>query len=226
MRNLITFKTHVDNDMFRLNLAIILANVAFLKNHDFLILFNKKDKDIDVSVPFIQYDKNTKICNKNNYDFWFRGDIPLIHAYEKLNGYDFYYQIEYDCRMNNWKKLFNILEHDESDMLCTWLKDQNREPKWCWWNEHNIDMRNKKLLGCYFPIVRLSNKACKTLQNLYTNDQNLNGYAEVFVPSLLNRESLDVKDIGDITGYLEIRHKNEDLLRYKRGLPREWGRII
>jgi hypothetical protein len=219
LKTLVAFKTHVQNEIFRKNLEKIIHDLNDLENFDFVILnhINEQNKNITdyKNIKKINFDKNTSICKKQNYDFWYRAEMPIVHLYQIYPSYDFYYQIEYDCYMNNWQDLLLGLEKDNSDLIGSWLKDQIKEPGWQWWSAQNIFMGQSKLLGMYFPIVRLSNKGCYTLKHSYEYNQELDGFCEVLVPSLLNRSFLKISDMGDILGYLQINHKDEDLLRYK-----------
>ncbi len=212
-KNLITFKSHVDNKIFRSNLNSILDQTKNLKNFDFLVLLdttNQKFKNIDT--PTLEFNKETKICGRSNYDFWYRADIPLIYAYERFPNYNFYYQIEYDCHSGEWTKFFELLDNDYSDFISSWVKDTAKEPSWGWWTKQNLNVSEGKLVGCYFPIIRVSKQACNILNNYYTNGAD--GFCEILTSTILNIENLEIKDITDVCGYISINHKNENLLRY------------
>lgn len=216
-KTLIAFKTHVTDDVFTKNFQKILNDVVALDNHDFIILNDSTKNNLNIeNIKILNYNKQTMIAKRNNYDFWYRADIPLIYAYELFDSYDYYYQIEFDCHMDDWKELFFKLQDDNSDLLSSWMKTPNKEPHWQWWAAHNINMRGRTVMGTYFPVVRLSNKACHTLKQVYEKE-NIDGFCEIIVPSILNREHMKIRDIADVAGYIKIKHKDEDLLRYKIG---------
>lgn len=217
--NLITFKTHVNSFLFKVNLSKILNDTSSLNNHDFLLLNDDTNNKINTNVNVLNFNKQTNILSKMGYDFWYRADIPILYAYLNNPKYDYYYQIEYDC-YTSWYKFFNRLKNDNSDMLATWVKNKNsvlcnfKEVNWTWWNSHNLSILDCDLLGVYFPIIRLSNKACSILKYYY--EKGAEGYCEVIVSSILNKEKCKIKDIADILRYVYINHRNEDLLRYAK----------
>jgi hypothetical protein len=68
-------------------------------------------------------------------------------------------------------------------------------------------------MGCFFPIVRYSNKAMKHL--LYLHEQNYYGYSEGFVPTSLASDGFSVASMLDENDHFFIRPKTECKLTHK-----------
>lgn len=222
-RTLVAFKTHKDNEEFRTNLKYIKESLIKIENHDLIILNDSTSNNLYVEdVNILNYNQETLISGKKGYDFWYRADIPMVFLKEQYPNYDFYYQIEYDCESHNWEYFFTEIDKYSYDFISTWVKDVNKEPGWCWWphlNDStkrvtcNIETSKDNLLGCYFPIIRFSTKSLNILDEYYKKGSD--GFCEVLVPTILNVENCSIKDIGELIDYIYIRHKNENLLRYR-----------
>lgn len=145
---------------------------------------------------------------------WYHNDYSILALYLERSGrYDALWQIEYDVylRHGSWK----FLAADYSaDFMASSIRVKSPEltglvdstciirPQWYWW---------KKLRGCdptvgsFFPCVRLSANAMKTLVDAYRN--GVYGYCEVSVPSVLGSHGLKISDISVIPAHeAEIYH--------------------
>jgi hypothetical protein len=141
----------------------------------------------------------------------------MIDYYLRNPQYDFYWRIEYDVRFGgDWSVFFRYFLDNKADLLGTYIRAYKDDPHWYWWNEINFKVDQDFLRGMFFPVVRFSKRSLAFLDQKYR--EGARGYCEIIVPTLLDMESMNIKDIGK---------KFYDLFTFSfRGLViRKWGKL-
>ena len=145
---------------------------------------------------------------------WNNGDYPLLYFYKQHPDYQYYWMVEYDVYFNGgrWGEFFDFYHKNHSDLLATLVKNYRQEPDWPWWKNHDFEVENDALMGCFYPLTRFSNRALKLLDEQYQSGKW--GYCEVASPTLLNMHGYKVSDFGEV-------FYNRDLFRYLPPFPWE-----
>jgi hypothetical protein len=125
-------------------------------------------------------------------------DFALTH------DYDFIWKIELDVRFaGDWKEFFDEFEPCCADLLGTTLCDYSSCPEWFWWQTLKHQgapiSENQRLRG-FFPVLRLSKRACGILEEAYS--QGWEGHYECVVPTVLRIRACSMEDIGGNGAYV------------------------
>lgn len=170
----------------------------------------------------------------NRNIIWFYAHLRMIYYYHKNPQYKYYWFYDDDVKIDNWEEFFKGFETNNADFLSYYcfkkedyksqpnipVIDSNTTSEHMWFERFpgdgdKLPSEVTEYFGSFFPIVRLSNPAIKKLYELWRND-NLHGYSEGFVPTILNyyNFSLDTifhkdsqsKHFDD--SIVNVRHKN------------------
>jgi hypothetical protein len=198
-------------------------------------LFNEDQIRQNLKFPHViskQHFWNT-IGNRNIV--WFYAYLRMLNFYISNPNYDYYWFFDDDVKCSDWNALFSTSKYD-SDFLCyfTFKKnnvvsqlnvpiiDEKTYSKQGWFNRFPGDKDTlpeniNEFFGSFFPIVRFSNIALKTL--LEANKKGYYAYGEGFVPTVLNAKglALDTLYLPDNTSrhfdinQVKITHKNQTI---------------
>jgi hypothetical protein len=187
-------------------------NINKLKAVNFLLINDQIDRTIKYELNYLLFNKRTVMFNRDNYNFWERGDIVITWAaLNHMPMYEHYYLIEYDCYSDNWRQFFMDLSSDNTDMLATRIQKYEEQPSWMWFHTiHNLDFPKEKLFKSFFPVVRLSNASLDKLKDYYL--LGFEGFCELITPSVVHIENLSLKNITRHITQAKILHKGEELL--------------
>lgn len=195
----ILFRTHfIDNEVIK---QYRLLKESCGDQYDVILLYDNSFKEV----------KNTGDCEVHEFNIddirnmgfplwegrhvWFHMDYAVLHFFRTNRNYRNYWVIEYDVRFEgNWKDFFCFFSDNSSDLLATYLRRYQEDPLWRWWNEHNLDSPKEEWLAIFCPLLRISNKALHVLQECH--EAGLGGYAEMVIPTVLQKSGLLVNDIG------------------------------
>lgn len=129
-------------------------------------------------------------------ELWFHMDYAVLHFFLEHPYYRYYWVLEYDVRFEgNWGSFFASFQEDDSDVLSTYVRAYEDDPRWRWWNEHNLNVEKKRWLAIFCPVIRFSKKALQVLHD--GHKAGVCGYGEVVIPTLARESGLRVRDIGE-----------------------------
>lgn len=145
---------------------------------------------------------------------WFYAHFRMLRYYAENPNHDYYWFFDDDVTGNNWEMFFAGFEDNHADFISLYaFKHQTvkKQPKVPyidlktasgpdWFTRFpgdgdKLPEKTTELFGSFFPIVRLSNKAIRTLIDI--NSKGFSGYSEGFVPTVLNKAGLTLDTIYD-----------------------------
>ena len=235
----VLFRTHKWNADIQQSFDKLYSHIQNFPNIHLYILFDSDAINISQLPPYPltfsfsrqqiindnwQYDPNT-----HEHLTWFKGDYCTISFLLNHPQYNIAYTIEYDVDCNNWSTFFThnlqAIHTHNPHLITTYLRSNiplptnttllplhpNVEPQWFNWQFQNFTY--KELLGCYFPIIALSQKAA---QIIHPTLQHYKGFCEVTTPTILYHNNLTILDLKLIYPlYNQLIHKNIlDFARY------------
>jgi hypothetical protein len=77
--------------------------------------------------------------------------------------------------------------------MSTYINTKKQYPEWQAWDVQNLNISNEKFLQSIFPLVRLSNRALKLLDQELLSGKC--GYCEVITPTILNINNYKIEEI-------------------------------
>jgi hypothetical protein len=137
-------------------------------------------------------------------------NLPLLYFSQHHPEYDYYWSIEYDVRFTgDWKSFIDSFVSTEADLLGTTIYRYKFRPEWFYWGsiqspEAKID--TDKLIRGFFPIYRLSKKACGEMIVAYL--QGWLGHFEVLMPTILHGRGYIIEDIGGDGEFTPTERRN------------------
>ena len=136
--------------------------------------------------------------------------FPMLFFAETNRDFSFLWRVEYDARFTgDWSLFFNFFSNNESDLLGTTLFRYDFRPGWNWWESLKAPegpLEKKWLLRGFFPVFRLSKKACNLLKDSYK--AGWTGHDEVSIPTILNFHGCTIEDIGGDGEFVKPGNRN------------------
>ena len=158
----------------------------------------------DVKTKYESMDTDFKSVVPGNCIF------PILMFVKTATEFKYVWRIEYDARFSgDWNLLFHYFAKDPSDLLGTTLFRYNFRPEWNWWRSLKSpihDLKKNSLLRGFFPVFRLSSKACAILEEAYR--AGWKGHYEVSIPTILNLHGCSIEDIGGDGEFVKPENKN------------------
>jgi hypothetical protein len=165
-----------------------------------------------------------KIHPEYKYYWFFDEDVtfPEKHLYELVNAHS---SLDHDCMITY---LFSDVNGENPSQVP--VADENmgsfHSLEHYWLSHypgdgdiHPEDLKEK--YGSYFPIVRFSNKAMKTL--VEEHEKGFYGYSEGYVPTILNHKGLKLYSIFNKDSKINI---DENLIAFhRRYLELQWKNL-
>lgn len=125
--------------------------------------------------------------------------IPVLRFFLEHSDFDYYWVIESDVRyFGRWSHFFENFQHDESDLLASYITRYDDDKGWIWWysfSAADVDVNPLEMVRSFNPIYRLSNRALKTVHEKMS--QGWSGHFEVLIPTILSLEGMALRDMGD-----------------------------
>lgn len=177
---------------------------------------------------------------------WFYPHFRMMYFYKLHPEYEYYWFFDEDVTFPE-KHLYNIVDshaHLDHDCMITYLfSDVNNEnisqvpvvdgdmvsyhSLEHYWLTHypgdgDIQPKDvKEKYGSYFPMVRLSNKAMRTL--VEEHEKGFYGYSEGYVPTILNHRGLKLYSIFNKNSKIAV---DESLIAFhRRYLELQWKNL-
>ena len=123
--------------------------------------------------------------------------FPLVFQKARPE-YAHYWIVEYDVRFSgSWAKLLLSFKDSPADLLGTTMHRHDVNPRWENWRgivAPEGKPHPRTLLRGFFPIYRLSGRACAALDNAYR--KGWSGHFECVMPTVLSRAGLVLEDMG------------------------------
>ncbi|MDE2027464.1 MAG: hypothetical protein KGJ11_02845, partial [Candidatus Omnitrophica bacterium] len=170
--------------------------------YDVVFLFDETNGGIEAVEGGRYHKANIDDIRQMGYRVWegrglhFHMDYALLHFYHKHPSYKYYWVLEYDVRFNgNWRDFFTAFEDNQADLLSTFVRHRRDDPRWIWWDRHNLDVPDDQLLAIFCPVVRFSRRALDVLHEKHLT--GLYGYCEVVIPTIVSQAGLKVEDISE-----------------------------
>ena len=143
--------------------------------------------------------------------------FPVLMFLKTAKDFEYVWRIEYDVRFSgDWRLLLQFFADNNSDFLGTTLFRYGFRPEWNWWRSLKSpihDLGKKSLLRGFFPVFRLSRKACAILEKAY--QAGWTGHYEVSIPTILNVYGCSIEDIGGDGEFV----KPENINRFYTNTP-------
>lgn len=145
-------------------------------------------------------------------------DGNLLHAANRLPGYQYYWYIEYDVGFSgHWQTFFSAMEQSKADLLATNLYRYSFNVGWPLWKSlevtDGITLESESRLHATLAVSRFSAAAFKVLTSEYKTGWA--GHFECVVPTILNLHQLVIEDIGDNGEFTPEYNRN----RFYRSTP-------
>lgn len=135
--------------------------------------------------------------------------FPML-SFALDNSYQYIWRIEFDVRFSGkWIDFFKVFESSEADLLGTTIYRFSSCPAWCWWETMEKDgapIPKDKLIKGFFPVMRLSKRACDILDQAYHNGWK--GHWEGCVGTILNYFNCKIEDIGGDGEFVNQKNRN------------------
>jgi hypothetical protein len=136
--------------------------------------------------------------------------FPMLSFVESYEDFNYIWRVEYDARFSgNWNVFFDSFETNDSDLLGTTIFGYDFRPEWNWWGSLKSPvnpLEKKWLLRGFFPVFRLSKKACVILLDSYKSGWA--GHDEVSIPTILNYNGCSIEDIGGDGEFVKPENRN------------------
>jgi hypothetical protein len=137
-------------------------------------------------------------------------DFAILEYFRAHPDHPFYWRVEYDVRFTGeWRHFFDACSASEADLLGTTLLRRRDSPPWYWWSSlHRPDgpLDDSRTLRGFFPVGRLSSRACALLDEKYT--AGWYGHAECVMPTVLAHCGLTVEDVGGRGEFVPAGHED------------------
>ncbi len=185
------------------------------------MLYDNSKKDFDASYfdgsfDYYLYDveevaKNYQFMNQSNQSIVPGNCIfPMLLFAETNRDFSYLWRVEYDARFSgDWSVFFDSFAGNESDLLGTTIFRYDFRPDWNWWGSLKAPVASldkKWLLRGFFPVFRLSKKACDILEHSY--NAGWRGHDEVSIPTILNFNGCSIEDIGGDGEFVRPENRN------------------
>jgi hypothetical protein len=176
---------------------------------------------------------------------WFYPQFRMLYFYKLYPDYDYYWFFDDDVTFpnNQLQEFIDLYRGDTTDCAITYLFSDldNSNPsnvpvmckpmfsfhgkEWNWLIHYpgfgdNQPEYVKEKYGSFFPIVRLSNRALKTL--LEEHEKGYYGYGEGYVPTVLNYHNMSLHSFYNEQSKLV---KNENILIHHKDAVMLWDNI-
>lgn len=136
--------------------------------------------------------------------------FPMLLYAENNGGFNHLWRVEYDARFTgDWAFFFDSFIGNESDLLGTTIFRYDFRPSWNWWTSLKTPvgpLEKKSLLRGFFPVFRLSKKACDILIDSY--HAGWRGHDEVSIPTILNFYGCSIEDMGGTGEFVKPENRN------------------
>jgi hypothetical protein len=137
-------------------------------------------------------------------------DFAILDCFRARPHYAHYWRVEYDVRFTgDWGDFFDRCSASPADLLGTTILRHSQSPPWFWWSSlgcpHGRPEPHKMIRG-FFPVARLSRRACVLLDERYR--AGWYGHAEAVMPTLLAHHGLAIEDIGGTGEFVPAGHEN------------------
>ena len=137
-------------------------------------------------------------------------DFAVLDFVRARPGYDFYWRVEYDVRFTGeWRAFFDACSASDADLLGTTLMRRDSSPPWHWWSSLGApggQLDPARTIRGFFPISRLSRRACILLDEKYR--QGWHGHIECIVPTVLAHHDMGIEDIGGRGEFVPPGHED------------------
>jgi hypothetical protein len=137
-------------------------------------------------------------------------DFAVLDFFRARPGYDSYWRVEYDVRFSgDWRDFFDACSSSEADLLGTTLLRCEASPAWHWWASLGAPdgrLDPAKAIRGFFPVSRLTNRACALLDQKYR--EGWHGHIECVVPTALVHHGMRVEDIGGRGEFVPPGHED------------------
>ncbi len=170
--------------------------------YDVIFLCDQTNSAIKMVQGCSYHTSDLKEVSKMGYRMWegrglhFHMDYEVLHFYRAFPSYEYYWVLEYDVRFNgNWSDFFKAFRENKADLLSTYVRRRRDDPHWIWWDTHNLEVSDDRLMAIFCPVVRFSRKALEVLHEKHL--AGLYGYCEVVVPTIISQAGLNVMDISE-----------------------------
>jgi hypothetical protein len=136
--------------------------------------------------------------------------FPMLLFADAGAEFRYLWRVEYDARFSgDWRLFFESFESNDSDLLGTTIFRYDFRPDWNWWGSLKAPvnpLEKKWLLRGFFPVFRLSKKACAILSDSYQSGWS--GHDEVSIPTILNYNECSIEDIGGDGEFVKPGNRN------------------
>jgi hypothetical protein len=127
-------------------------------------------------------------------------DGMLLHAFHRLEGFDYYWYLEYDVVFSgHWGEFFRAFSDNRADMLGTNISRYPEIPHWPLWKSIEVPPElahsKERWLRSFNPILRLSRTAMQTLTSQYASGVWA-GHSEAIMATVLSYQGLTLEDFG------------------------------
>ncbi len=130
--------------------------------------------------------------------------FPIL-AFMRRHPYRFVWKIEYDVHYDeSWRVLLN--HFGDRDLLGTSILSRRERPDWPWWQTFRAPVEGVREIRGFFPVMRLSRRACQVLEDAYA--AGWRGHDEVSVPTIVHHFGLSLEDIGGGGPFVEKENRN------------------
>ena len=137
-------------------------------------------------------------------------DFAILDYFRAHSDYASYWRVEYDVRFTgDWRFFLDACAKSGADLLGTTLLRHEASPPWYWWSSLGSpqgELDRAKMIRGFFPISRLSQRACALLDRKYK--EGWYGHAECVMPTVLAYDGLSVEDIGGEGEFVPAGHEN------------------
>jgi hypothetical protein len=144
-------------------------------------------------------------------------DFAILEYFRAHPIHPYYWRVEYDVRFTgDWRHFFDTCSASQADLLGTTLLRRTDSPPWYWWSSlgrPDGPLDEASTLRGFFPIARLSNRACALLDAQYS--AGWYGHAECAMPTVIAHAGLTVEDIGGRGEFVPAGHEE----RFYRNTP-------
>jgi len=143
---------------------------------------------------------------------WFHAHLRMLNFFLKYPNYDYYWFFDDDVKIDNWDLFLKETDEDTSDFISYFIfkkpgvKSQlnvpvidDRTTSSHMWLERfpgdgdTLPGGITEWFGSFFPTVRFSNRAIRTLLDVH--NEGYHGYGEGFVPTVLNQKGLTLTSL-------------------------------
>lgn len=166
----------------------------------------------------------------NRNIIWFYAHFRMMYYYNRFPNADYYYFFDDDVKCDNWEEFLGGFKDNSADFISWFVhqkedykqhiptidKDTTSQHMWFERFPGDNDILPEGITewyGSFFPIVRISNKAMKTLHKQLS--LGYHGWHEGFVPTILNKEGYTMESLYQKDGSSNIYDVNKIDVKHK-----------